>query len=184
LSTIKIKHHENSHQDDSHKEDPLKDESFDELEIEQEEDHSKFLREYAKLLDSKFRIPGTNFTFGIDPIIGLVPGLGDLVGYGFSAVLLFSAFKKGISGKILLKMLANIGLDALAGMIPVFGTIFDFIFKANKRNHDLLIEFVEEDKHSGSAWRFIAGFIAITLLVVASVIYGVFSFFSWVWGLF
>ncbi len=145
---------------------------------------SRFLKKYSELLDSKFKIPGTNISFGIDPIIGLIPGLGDLIGYGFSAVLLYSAFKKGVKGEVLTKMLLNMGLDALVGMIPVLGTLFDFVYKANTRNYKLLTEFVEEDKHTGSAWPFIVVFIIITLVVVFSVIYGVFSFFAWVWGLF
>ena len=132
----------------------------------------KYLKWYAKLLDTQFKIPGTNVTFGIDPLIGLIPGLGDVIGYGFSAVLLYSAFRKGVKGEVLLKMLGNMGLDALVGMIPILGTIFDFVYKANTRNYQLLVEFVEEDKHTGSAWPFILGFIGITLLVIFSLVYG------------
>lgn len=147
-----------------------------------EKEELTYLKQYAKLLDSKFRIPGTDMTFGIDPLLGLIPGLGDLIGYGFSAVLLYSAFKKGVKGEVLIKMLGNIGLDALVGMVPILGTVFDFVYKANTRNYQLLTEFVEEDKHSRSAWPFVLGFIGITLLVIFSVVYGVIAFFGWLFS--
>ena len=155
--------------------------STTEIEISEKEE-LKYLKQYAKLLDSKFRIPGTDITFGIDPLLGMIPGLGDLIGYGFSAVLLYSAFKKGVKGEVLVKMLGNIGIDALVGMVPFLGTIFDFVYKANTRNYQLLTEFVEEDKHSRSAWPYILAFIGITLLVIISVVYGVFVFCGWIFG--
>jgi len=138
-----------------------------------------FAKRFSQLLDSKFKIPGTNITFGLDPIIGMVPIAGDIVGYVFSSFMVYSAFKKGVRGEILIKMLGNIGLDALTGAIPILGSVFDFVYKANDRNYKLLKEFVEEDKHSGSAWPYILAFIGLTFVVFMSVIYGVWSFFSW-----
>jgi len=152
------------------------------LEETSENEELTYLKQYAKLLDSKFRIPGTEITFGIDPLLGVIPVLGDLIGYGFSTVLIYSAFKKGVKGEVLVKMLANIGIDALVGMIPLLGTVFDFVYKANTRNYKLLTEFVEEDKHSRSAWPYIFGFLGITALVVFSVIYAVVIFFDWLFG--
>ncbi len=145
----------------------------------QEKDELKYLKQYAQLLDSKFKIPGTDLTFGIDPLLGMIPGLGDLIGYGFSAVLLFSAFKKGVKGEVLVKMLGNMGIDALVGMIPVLGTVFDFVYKANTRNYKLLTEFVEDDKNNGSAWPYLLAFLGLTVVVIVSVIYGVVNFFQW-----
>lgn len=139
----------------------------------------KYLKKFANLLDSKFRIPGTDITFGIDPLLGLIPWLGDIIGYIFSALLLFAAFRKGVRGEILLKMLGNIGLDALVGMIPVLGTIFDFAYKANDRNYKLLNEFVEEDKHSGSGWPIILVVVGVMLLILFALIYSAYAVISW-----
>lgn len=174
MNTIKITNHD-------------KESNSEEFEIKdaiERADDLAYVKKFAKLLDSQFRIPGTNITFGLDPIIGMFPVVGDIVGYGFSAVLIYSAFKKGVKGEVLVKMLGNMGLDALIGAIPVVGTLFDFAYKANNRNYKLLTEFVEEDKHSGSAWPFILAFLAVTFIVVACLIYGMVSFFSWVVGMF
>ncbi|MFK7757688.1 MAG: DUF4112 domain-containing protein [Flavobacteriales bacterium] len=160
----------------------LKNSTSTRAESEADREELKYLQWYAKLLDSQFRIPGTDISFGIDPLLGLIPGLGDLIGYGFSAVLLYSAFRKGVKGEVLIKMLGNIGLDALVGMVPVLGTVFDFVYKANTRNYQLLTEFVEEDKHTRSAWPFILGFLGVTILVVCAVIYGVFTFLGWLFS--
>jgi len=138
------------------------------------------LKQYAKLLDSKFRFPGTDITFGIDPLIGMIPGVGDIVGYGFSVVLLISAFRKGVKGEVLIKMLGNIGLDTLIGMVPVLGTIFDFVYKANDRNYQLLNEFVEEDKHAGSGWPYIIAIVAILIVFLIGLFWLAFSIGKWI----
>lgn len=140
----------------------------------------KYLRRYAQLLDSKFRIPGTDITFGIDPIIGFIPVVGDIIGYGFSAVLIYSAFKKGVKGEILVKMLGNIALDAIIGMVPVIGFFFDFVYKANTRNYNLLNEFIEEDKHSGSAWPYVLAFLGFTVFLVVGIGWTVISLLKWI----
>ncbi len=96
------------------------------------------LRTLSRVLDDLVRIPGTRFRFGLDPIIGLVPGLGDAVGAVFSAVILLAGVRMGAPGVVLLRMAGNIALDAIVGAIPVLGDAFDFGFKANRRNLALL----------------------------------------------
>jgi len=145
-----------------------------------EKDDLRYLKKFANLLDSQFRIPGTDITFGIDPIIGMIPIVGDIVGYGFSAVMIFTALKKGVKGEILVKMLGNIAIDALVGLVPVLGTLFDFVYKANDRNYQLITEFVEEDKHSGSAWPYVLAFVGITLFVIIAVVWLAISLITWV----
>ena len=86
----------------------------------------------VKLMDSQFRIPGTKFTFGLDPIIGLIPGLGDLIDYGISAYLMVAMIRNGASGRAVAKMLINITIDGLVGVIPFLGRFFDILFKANR----------------------------------------------------
>lgn len=92
----------------------------------------------AKLLDAQFRIPGTRIRFGLDALIGLVPGIGDVIVGGFSLVILFLAWQAGVSGAILVRMFINILLDVLIGAIPLVGDLFDVFFKANMRNARLL----------------------------------------------
>ena len=106
----------------------------------------------SDLLDSKFRIPGTNIRFGLDFIIGLVPYAGDVVTYGFSSILVLSMVRHGASGMVVIKMLWNILLDATIGSIPLLGDLFDLHFKANRKNFELLREHYEEGQHQGSAW--------------------------------
>lgn len=90
----------------------------------------------ARLLDSRFRLFGIRF--GLDGILGLIPGLGDLVTVGPAAWMLYTAWKHGVGTPTLARMGMNSGLDLLVGGIPILGDIFDIAFKANLRNADLL----------------------------------------------
>lgn len=92
----------------------------------------------AQLLDSRFRIPGTGIRFGLDGIIGLVPGLGDLATLAPSAYLLVQANRLGASKATMLRMASNTGIDFAIGAVPLLGDIFDVGFKANNRNAALL----------------------------------------------
>jgi Domain of unknown function (DUF4112) len=92
----------------------------------------------ANLLDQAFRIPGTNFRFGIDPLLGLVPGAGDLATALLGLYGVLVARQLGAPRVIQGRMLLNLGIDALAGTVPVIGDLFDFGFKAHVRNRVLL----------------------------------------------
>ena len=95
------------------------------------------LRFLANLLDTCIMLPG-GYRIGIDPILGLVPGIGDLIGAAISLYIVREASKLGIPKWILLRMLANVGVEALIGFVPVLGDVFDAAFKANVRNLRLL----------------------------------------------
>ena len=92
----------------------------------------------ATMLDSRFRIPGTPIRFGWDSILGLVPGLGDVVTLGPSAFLIFKAYQMGARKRTIGRMSVNTGLDFVVGAVPIVGDVFDMAFKANKRNFALL----------------------------------------------
>lgn len=92
----------------------------------------------ADALDSRFRIPGTNQTFGVDAILGIVPVGGDIVGLLASAAVVGRAVQIGARGWTLVLMLVNVALDATVGSVPVLGTVFDVVYKANNRNVRLL----------------------------------------------
>src|SRR3546814_2753922 len=110
----------------------------------------KFAEKLAALLDTSFRIPGTGFRFGLDPLIGLFPFVGDVVTLVMSLVMLFLALRNGAGGKLVLMMGWNVLVDTLGGSIPLLGAIFDFFSKSNNRNLALLRGFVLEQKPTGS----------------------------------
>ena len=96
------------------------------------------IRKFSRLLDTAFRIPGTPFRVGWDPIIGLIPGLGDLIDTAFSAYLLFLAAKFGLPRNVFGWMVFNISVEAVVGTVPLIGDVFDAFFKSNIRNLALL----------------------------------------------
>jgi len=97
----------------------------------------------ATLLDEALRVPGTNFRFGIDPIVGMIPGLGDLLGGAASAYIILEAARAGAPASVLLRMTMNVGMDTLVGAVPLVGDLFDFAWKSNTRNVRLLARHVE-----------------------------------------
>lgn len=109
----------------------------------------------ARILDTAFTVPGTRFRVGLDPIIGLIPGIGDLAGVALSITILFQAARLGVPGSTLLRMGANIGLEALVGTVPIVGDLFDAGWRANARNVRLMEAFVADParaSRSGNRW--------------------------------
>jgi len=96
------------------------------------------IRKLSVLMDTSLGIPGTKFRFGLDPILGLVPGAGDLVSTAFSAYIIFLATRFGIPRQDLTKMIFNVGLEAIVGTVPVVGDLFDAFYKSNIRNLAIL----------------------------------------------
>lgn len=137
----------------------------------------KAIRRVSQLLDSKFRIPFTSVKFGIDPLVGLIPALGDLSSYIVSLMIIYTIRKNGASGKLITKMLINVSIDAIFGAIPILGTIFDFWYKANDRNLRLAQEYYEEGKHQGSGKGLLLLVILLVLAIIAALIY-----LAW-WGI-
>ncbi len=101
------------------------------------------IRKLSRLMDTAIGIPGTKFRIGLDPIIGLVPGAGDIVDTAFSAYLIYLATRFNLPQKTLGKMIYNIGLEAVVGSVPLVGDIFDAFYKSNMRNLALLEEHLE-----------------------------------------
>ena len=100
------------------------------------------LRQLSKNLDESFTIPGTNIKFGMDAILGLVPGGGDLVSGIFSLYMLRAAMKMKLPKRAILSILVNIILDTTVGIIPVAGDIFDVFWKSNKRNMSIIEKYI------------------------------------------
>lgn len=104
------------------------------------QDALKELETLATWFDDKFQMPGTRFRFGLDSILGLIPGVGDTVTAGVSTYLVARARKLGARKRVIVKMLKNVAVDWLVGSIPLVGDIFDFAHKANRKNIILLRE--------------------------------------------
>ena len=131
------------------------------------------VRALADLLDTRFRVPGTSWRFGIDGLLGLIPGLGDVAGLTMSAAVILQAVRLGARGATVMRMVLNVAVDAVVGSIPLLGTVFDFAFKANTRNIGLLERHVADEsgtrEASAAAIRrtIIGAVVALVVLVVA-----------------
>lgn len=97
------------------------------------------LRRISRVMDASIGIPGTKFKFGMDSLIGLIPGVGDMGGMIVSLYVMVRARDLGVSKGVMLKMLGNVLVDTGLGAIPVVGDVFDVFFKANMRNVDLVL---------------------------------------------
>jgi hypothetical protein len=133
-----------------------------------QEQRLRALRHTARLLDSAFQVPGTSYRFGLDPVLGLVPVLGDLVSPLFTIGILWQAHDLGIPRVVQLRMLGNVAIDALVGTVPFVGDLFDFAWKSNDMNLALLDKHaLEESGASRGDWLFVTGLTLIVLIVAA-----------------
>jgi hypothetical protein len=107
----------------------------------------------ADLLDNAIRIPGTSWRFGLDPILGLMPGLGDAIGAVASSWILIEAARFGVSSAVLLRMLYNVAIDTLLGAVPGAGDLFDFVWKSDSKNLALLRRHLEQPGQTRRASR-------------------------------
>ncbi|WP_315787433.1 DUF4112 domain-containing protein [Fischerella sp. JS2] len=98
------------------------------------------IRKLSQLMDTSIRIPLIGFRIGLDPIIGLVPGAGDLISTAFSAYIIYLATRFSIPRQDLAKMIFNVGLEAVVGSVPLVGDLFDAFYKSNIRNLAILEE--------------------------------------------
>ncbi len=120
----------------------------------------------AWLLDNSIPIPGTSWRVGVDALIGLVPGFGDVVSGGLGLLVVVRGAQLGLPGVVLARMLANVGLDLLTGLIPVLGDAFDAWYKSNLRNVDLVRRYsAEPSAPTTTSWVFLAGLAAGLLLL-------------------
>lgn len=105
-----------------------------------DEPDDPFLDKLEYLLDRAFRLPGTDRRFGLDGLLGLIPGVGDTATAVISGALILAAWRRGARRRTLARMAGNIALDWAVGTIPIVGDLFDFGFKANTRNLRILRE--------------------------------------------
>jgi hypothetical protein len=120
----------------------------------------------ARLLDAAIQIPGTRFRFGLDPLIGLVPGIGDIIGAMFSTFIIFQAARLGAPRSTLVRMMANVAVDTLVGEIPLLGDLFDFGWKSNIRNVALLEQHLDRPVAAKVASRRVLLLMGLGLLLL------------------
>jgi hypothetical protein len=127
------------------------------------------LRSMARLLDSAFYVPGLNVRFGLDPIIGLFPLVGDLISPLFTVGILLQARELGLPRVVQMRMILNVAIDTFLGVVPVVGDLFDFAWKANERNMDLLERHAFEERPADTGdWLFVGA--AVIVLVGIAVV--------------
>ncbi|HTI05019.1 MAG TPA: DUF4112 domain-containing protein [Gemmatimonadales bacterium] len=132
-------------------------------------------RQLAHWLDAGIRIPGTSLSFGLDPIIGLIPGFGDAAGAVLAGWIFVTAIRLGASRATLLRIAANVALDAGLGAVPLFGDIFDFAWKANLRNVALLERHLAAPARAERADRWFVWLVTfgVLALVLALLVVGI-----------
>lgn len=122
----------------------------------------------AALLDDMFRIPGTQIRFGLDALIGWVPGVGDAMTGVASFLIVFASWRRGARAVTLVRMIANVLLETAIGAIPVAGDVFHVVWKANRRNYRLLLREKEAPgAGTGRDWIFLAVLLFAVILAVA-----------------
>jgi Domain of unknown function (DUF4112) len=122
---------------------------------------------YAHLLDDWFRIPFTPIRIGLDGLIGLIPGLGDILAGIASFIIILAAWIRGVPYVTLVRMMVNLGLEVVIGSIPLFGDIFDIAWKANRRNYHLMVRHLRQPhRHTWRDYAFLATLLAGVLAIL------------------
>jgi hypothetical protein len=128
------------------------------------------VRVLARLLDNSIPIPGTSWKIGFDPIVGLIPGIGDLIGAVISGYIILEAARAEVPTLTMARMLANIGIDTLVGAVPALGDVFDAAWKANMRNAALLERHIAESVTPKREKRGVIGATVLALIVLVLIV--------------
>lgn len=140
-------------------------------------------RRTAQVMDNLFRVPGTNFRFGVDPILGLIPGVGDALSGLISSFLLLGAREARLPMIVQFRMALNIFLNTAIGAIPGFGDLFSLWFKSNVRNYELLQRYRGKgNAKTTDSWVFVVGLIGGTALAILGFFAMVFWMLSKLFG--
>jgi hypothetical protein len=123
---------------------------------------------FAHLLDDWFHIPFTPIRIGLDGLIGLIPGLGDILAGIASFVIILAAWIRGVPYVTLVRMMVNIGIEVVVGSIPLLGDAFDIAWKANRRNYRLMVRHLRQPhRHTWKDYAFLASLVGGILVILA-----------------
>lgn len=139
------------------------------------------LQRLAHILDSAIPLPG-GYRMGLDGLLGLIPGVGDVIGSVLSSYIIGQAYQLGASPMLLLRMGGNIVVDTIVGVIPVVGDLFDFAWKANRRNVTLLEQHLANPRQTKQrSTLLMIGLMMGLVAVVIAIVYAVITLLGWVW---
>lgn len=139
----------------------------------------------ALYLDGLFRVPGTSWRFGLDSLIGLIPNVGDTLTMFPSFYILLAGVRYGVPKITLLRMAFNIGLDYVVGMVPVVGDAFDFVWKSNKQNMELIRTRATGHKGAGSDYAFVILIMGLLVaLLIGSILISIYVIGAILWELY
>jgi len=142
------------------------------------------LRQWAGLLDGAFRVPGTSLRFGWDPILGLVPGVGDLIAPAYAVAIVVTAIQLGVPRVVQVRMFLTAVLDFAVGAIPVVGDLFDFVWRANLRNMALLERHARAPRPASRIdWLFVVAIVAGLVVLAALPFVALILVLQWLSGL-
>lgn len=125
------------------------------------------LRRFATIMDEAFEIPGTRIRVGLDALIGLIPGVGDVIGAVLSTWIIAGAMRHRVPARIIGRMVLNIAVDLFFGAVPVAGDVFDFLFEENVRNMRLLERYRDRRRPPRTTGQIAAAIMLIVLFVIA-----------------
>jgi hypothetical protein len=121
----------------------------------------------SRVLDTWFRVPGTQIRFGLDGIVGFFPGIGDFIGGAASCIIVIAAFFRGVPLITIARMVANLAVEVVVGLVPFLGNLFDIGWRANRRNYHLLEDSLQGPQRNTAAdWVFMA-LLALFLITLA-----------------
>lgn len=143
------------------------------------------LRKFAFYMDEAFTIPGTKFKVGLDAVLGLVPGVGDVIGAVLSTWIVIGALRHRVPGRVIARMVLNIAIDLLFGAVPVAGDVFDFMYEENVKNMRLLEKHRDRRRppRSTAAIALVAACIVLFVLALAvGMVMAVIALIVWLLG--
>lgn len=136
------------------------------------------MRVLSRLLDTKFSLPG-GFRFGIDPIIGLIPGIGDVIAATLSTWLVYDAARLGLQKRVVARMVINVLIETAVGTVPILGTVVDAVWKANARNMRLVEANYRPNMKERSMVKMAAFALGTLVLIYGSILFVLWVFLSW-----
>ncbi|HEX8425454.1 DUF4112 domain-containing protein [Hymenobacter sp.] len=147
------------------------------------DDRLRWVESISRLMDSQFRVPGTTWRFGLDPIMSLIPVVGGIPSLAVSGILILTMMRHGASGNLVVRMVLNVLLDTIIGAIPIIGNIFDFAYKANDKNVSLLRRHYAEGKYQGSGKGLFTVVLIVFVLLAGLTVWGGVELASWLFHL-